>query len=395
MMLKKGDKFKLYRTEREGDKDGVYLPHEELFMVMEPGLELLINDGRMSLRVLSLDDEGALCEVHIGGEISDRKGVNVPAALLPVTALTPKDLEDLEFGLSIGVDWCALSFVQRPEDLRQAHELIQGRAKLLAKIEKPQAVDNLEAIIEEADGVMVARGDLAVEYSAEKVPMVQKKVIGMCREAGKPVIVATQMLESMIDAPVPTRAEASDVANAIYDGTDAVMLSAESAVGKYPYETVRMMSKIIETTENDPSHYGMIRAHHIEFNATDGDAISAAAADVARARGGKAICTFTSSGSSATRMARTRTRTPILAITTSLATARQLTLVWGVSTAKVDGDDAIKNFKEMVQMGCSMAKKAGLAKNGERVVIIAGMPFGSSGSTNILRLADVGAFEVS
>ncbi|MEO5368360.1 MAG: pyruvate kinase, partial [Magnetococcus sp. WYHC-3] len=332
--LAKGSRFNLYLSETLGDDGGVAMPHPELFAIMQPGLELLLNDGRVHLRVMTVDEGSVETEVIVGGLLSDRKGINVPAAMLPLAALTDKDIADMEFGLELGVDWCALSFVQRPEDLTEARKLIRGRAALMAKIEKPQAVENLDAIIDIADGIMVARGDLGVEYTPERVPPLQKRLVQACREQGKPVVVATQMLESMIDAPMPTRAEASDVANAIYDGADAVMLSAETAVGAYATEAVLMMDRIACVTEEDPGYLRWIGAHTLNYHLDDRDAVSKAAVDIATSRQFAALVAFTATGSSAVRLARARPPLPILGLTPNIAVARRLTLVWGVHSVR-------------------------------------------------------------
>nr|CRH08284.1 Pyruvate kinase [Candidatus Magnetococcus massalia] len=387
VMLNRGQNFRLYRNDIEGDETGVTLPHNELFQVMRPGLELLLNDGRVVLRVMEVDDEGVDCEVRVGGVISDRKGLNVPAAMLPIKPLTKKDLTDLEFGLELGIDWCALSFVQRPEDLREARKLIKGRAALLAKIEKPQAVENLDEIVQVADGLMVARGDLGVEYTPERVPAVQKRLIRACREQCKPVIVATQMLESMIDAPIPTRAEASDVANAIYDGADAVMLSAETAVGSYACNAVSVMDRIALVTEQDPDCLERIANTPLAFDLSDSDAISKAASDIALSRDCKAIVAFTKTGVTSQRVSRTRTPLPLLSLTPDINTARRLTMVWGVHSVNT-GD--VHNFAEMIGKATRIARREKLAKDEDNVVVIAGVPFGQEGSTNVLRIAQIG-----
>ncbi|MEG3641565.1 pyruvate kinase [Magnetococcus sp. PR-3] len=388
--LVRGQNFALYKEERTGDINGVTLPHDELFQVMRPGLELLLNDGRINLRVMEVEEYGVCCEVRVGGILSDRKGLNVPAAMLPVKALTDKDLADLEFGLELGIDWCALSFVQRPEDLREARKLIRGRAALLAKIEKPQAVENLEEIVKVTDGVMVARGDLGVEYTPERVPAVQKRLIRLCREQCKPVIVATQMLESMIDAPIPTRAEASDVANAIYDGADAIMLSAETAVGSYACNAVSVMDRIARVTESDPDCLQRNLHTPLSFDNSDNDAISKSARDVAMSRGCQAIVAFTKTGSTALRVSRTRAPVPILGLTPDIRVARRLTMVWGVHSVNTSD---VHNFAEMVGKATRITRREGLAANDDRIVVIAGVPFGQQGNTNILRIARIGEME--
>ncbi len=319
-----------------------------------------------------------------GGTISDRKGVNVPGVVLPISPLTEKDRRDLAFGLELGVDWVALSFVQRPDDIAEARRLVQGRAGVLAKLEKPSAIERLEEIIDLCDAAMVARGDLGVEMPPETVPGTQKRIVRLCRRAGKPVIVATQMLETMVSSPTPTRAEASDVATAVYDGADAVMLSAETASGKYPVEAVTIMEKIIESVEHDPLYRPIMDAVHAEPEHTAADAITAAARQVAHTVRASAIVTYTTSGSTTLRASRERPDVPILCLTEKLDTARRLTLAWGVHPV-VTAD--VRSFEEMVDKACRFAKSGGLAKTGERVVITAGVPFGTPGATNVLRLA--------
>lgn len=377
--------FVLDRDETPGDETRVCLPHPELFGIMERGQRLLINDGKIRLKVLEADDSRILCSAEVGGVISDRKGVNVPDAEVPIPALTEKDRRDLAFATEHGADWIALSFVQRPEDIAEARKLIgtHGTA-ICAKIEKPQAVHRLESIIELADGLMVARGDLGVELEPYEVPPLQKRIVNAARRAGKPVIVATQMLESMIEAPTPTRAEVSDVANAVYDGADAVMLSAESASGDYPVEAVAMMDRIIARVERDPTYRRILEAQHPDPQATGNDAISAAAAQVAHTLSVAAIVTYTTSGSTVLRVARERPEVPILTLTASMATARALSLAWGAHCVKTAD---VKRFSEMVDKACRIALQQEIAKVGERLVITAGVPFGTPGSTNILRVA--------
>jgi len=383
-----GQPFALRVDPVSGDATQVTLPHPEIFAASRPGEDLLINDGRIRLRVTANDGATIATEVIAGGRVSDRKGVNVPGAVLPIEILTEKDLSDLEAALDMGVEWIALSFVQKGDDLDKARALVGDRAQLMSKLEKPSAIDNLEAIVERSDAVMVARGDLGVEMPPELVPKLQKQIIACSRTHGKPVIVATQMLESMVHEPVPTRAEASDVANAIYGGTDAVMLSAESAAGRYPCEAVAVMSRIIETTEQDPDFGRIVHAFTPPVKADDSDAIAAAACDVAVHRGCAAISTFTKSGSTAMRVARMRTLVPLLGLTPSPEIARRMSLVWGVHSVRTRDD--ITGFYDMVGKSTRIARREGLAENGDRIVITAGVPFGQRGTTNILRIAVVG-----
>ena len=359
------------------------MPHPEIFAAIKAGDDLLIDDGKVRLRVLEADARSAKVKVLNDGVLSDRKGVNVPGAILPMSALTAKDRQDLDFGLSLGVDWVALSFVQRPEDIEEVKAIVAGRAWTMAKLEKPAAIDSLEAIIVASDGVMVARGDLGVECAPEDVPVLQKRIIRACREIGKPVVVATQMLESMISSPVPTRAEVSDVAGAIYDGADAVMLSAESASGVYPVAAVTMMDRIIRATENDPLQRLTMQAVQSYRDTTTQDAISAAIRTVAETLPVAATVAFTSSGASALRVAHERPRTPILSLTPHISVARRLTLVWGVhSTQAVD----VTDLDEIVTHATAAVKRHGFGEPGRAVLVAAGTPFGVSGTTNLLRI---------
>lgn len=385
--LEQGAPFRLDLDETDGDKTRVALLHPEILKSLEVGTDLLLDDGKLKLTVTESGPAHALTEVITGGALSDRKGVNIPNAVLNVSPLTDKDRKDLEVALDMGVDWIALSFVQRPEDIAEIKKLVAGRAAVMAKIEKPAALDCLEEIIDLADAIMVARGDLGVEMLPQEVPPIQKRIIALAREVGKPVVVATQMLESMISAPVPTRAEVNDVATAIYDGADAVMLSAESAAGAYPVEAVSMMNDIARQTEQDAGYRKIMDAEQSSHEATTADAISVAAAQVARTIGGAAIVTYTTSGSTAIRAARERGETPVLALTPSLKTARKLALIWGLHC--VHTGDA-KNFSDMVSKACGIVFAEGFCRKGDRIVITAGVPFGTPGATNILRIAWVG-----
>ncbi|MBL8481656.1 MAG: pyruvate kinase [Rhodocyclaceae bacterium] len=373
-------------TARAGNPRRVPLPHPEIFAALHPGTDLLIDDGKLRLRVEECGPDFAHTRVINGGQLSDRKGVNVPGVVLPLSAMTEKDRADLAFGLELGVDWVALSFVQRPEDIVEIKAIVNGRAGIVAKLEKPAAIQKLREIVALTDAVMVARGDLGVEMPAEKVPRIQKEIVRACRKAGKPVIVATQMLDSMVVSPVPTRAEASDVATAIYDGVDAVMLSAESASGNYPIEAVRMMDSIIAQTESDPYYREMLDASHTQSQASIADAIGSALHAVTSLIHIAVCVSYTSSGYSALRMARERPPAPILTMTPNLTTARRLALVWGVHAVHTH---EIEHVNEMADYACSTAVREGLAKPGDIVAITAGMPFGVSGTTNMLRIAQV------
>ncbi len=385
--LKPGGRVRLDLDPAPGDKTRVPLPHPEIFAALVAGADLLIDDGKVRLRVVQCGPEFAACDVITGGSISDRKGVNVPGLVLPLSPLTPKDRRDLAAGLDLGCDWVALSFVQRADDIAEARRLVAGRAAILAKIEKPAAVERLDSIVELADAIMVARGDLGVEMPPEDVPAVQKRIIHACRRAGKPVVVATQMLDSMVHAPSPTRAEASDVATAVYDGADAVMLSAETASGDYPLESVTMMDRIVARVESDGYYRRMRDAEHADPEATAPDAITAAARQVAHTIGARAIVTFTTSGSTTLRAARERPDVPILCLTEREATARRLGLCWGVH-AVITAD--VRDFQNMVDRATAIAMREEFAEPGQRVVVTAGVPFGTPGSTNVLHIAWVG-----
>ncbi|QRX81307.1 pyruvate kinase [Glaciimonas sp. PAMC28666] len=381
-----GQEFTLDRDSTAGNSDRVCLPHPELFEVIAAGQSLLLDDGKLRLQVQDSDGQKIRTRVVNGGALSDRKGVNVPDAVLPIPALTEKDKRDLAFALDLGVDWVALSFVQRPEDVLEAKALIGDRAWVLSKLEKPAALDQLDAIVQVSDAIMVARGDLGVELPPERVPGVQKRILRVCRQQGKPVVIATQMLESMITMPVPTRAEASDVASAIYDGSDAVMLSAESASGAYPLEAVEMMNRIIAEVEQDPLYRNLLDAQHETPLPNQSDAICSALRDVTRIIGAKATVTYTSSGHTSLRAARERPIAPIVSITPKLATARRLAMVWGVHSTI---SDQVHNESEMVKAACETVVKEGFAVAGDQIAITAGMPFGQPGSTNLLRLAEI------
>jgi pyruvate kinase len=381
-----GQQFVLDRDPAPGDSTRVYLPHPELFEVVAPGQSLLIDDGKVQLIIESVSAQQIVTRVANRGMLSNRKGVNVPDAVVPIAALTAKDLIDLEFALSLEVDWIGLSFVQSEADVLDARKLIGSRAGLLTKIEKPQALNELEQIIAASDAVMVARGDLGVELPPERVPGVQKRILRVCRQLGKPVVVATQMLESMIESPVPTRAEASDVASAIYDGADAVMLSAESASGKHPVGAVAMMNRIVVEAERDPFYRKLIDAQHEMPLSTRQDAICAALREVTQIIGAVACVTYTSSGATSLRAARERPGAPIVSITPHLQIARRLAIAWGVhSTISPD----VQNVDEMVTAACRAVLSEGYAVPGDQITIAAGMPFGQGGTTNLLRVAEV------
>ncbi|WP_116132441.1 pyruvate kinase [Tropicimonas sp. IMCC34043] len=383
--LVEGAAFRFDLDPTEGSSSRVCLPHKEIFTALEPGATLLVNDGKIRLKVEKCGEDFADCSVVVGGTISNRKGVNVPDVVLPVAALSEKDRADLEFVCELGVDWLALSFVQRPEDVLEAKELASGRAAVLAKIEKPAAVEAYDAILAVADGIMVARGDLGVELPVQAVPPIQKRLIRGARAAAKPVIVATQMLESMIESPVPTRAEVSDVATAIYEGADAVMLSAESAAGQYPLEAVRTMNAVAEEVERDPVYREVIESSRSVVRVSTADSIVSAAREIAENIGVKAICCFTHSGTTAAKTARERPRVPIIALTPFTNTARRLCLYWGVNCFISAGD--VSRFKMAVVSAARAARIGQFAESEDNVIVVAGVPFNIPGSTNILRVA--------
>lgn len=387
VVLEKGAPFRLdLDAQTPGNNTRVSLPHPEIFAALKPQTNLLLDDGRVQLRVERCGADFAETSVVVGGPLSERKGVNVPDVVLPLSAMTEKDRRDLAFGMTLGIDWLALSFVQRVEDIVEAREIVGDRVGIMAKLEKPAAIRSLDAIVEAADAVMVARGDLGVEMPAEQVPAIQKRIVRACRKAGKPVIVATQMLESMVAAPVPTRAEASDVATAIYDGADAVMLSAESASGQYPVEAVRMMDLIIAQTERDPYYREVIAASHAAPRANTSDAIGYAMRHVTGLLNAVATVAYTSSGYSALRMARERPCAPIVGMTPQQGTARRLALVWGVHPVLCK---EIVDALEVSDLACETVRTEGFGEPGQTVVISAGMPFGTPGTTNLLRIAQI------
>ena len=386
VMLEAGQRFTLDRSNEPGDANRVELPHPEIFAAIARDARLLLDDGKLVLRVLDHDDDRIVTEVVVGGALSNSKGLNVPDVVLPMAALTPKDISDLHFAVDQGVDWIALSFVQRPEDLAEARKLIQGRAALLAKIEKPSAVARLEEIVEQCDGVMVARGDLGVELPPQSVPPLQKRIVETARRLGRPVVVATQMLESMITSPSPTRAEVSDVATAVYDGADAIMLSAESAAGSWPIESVAMMNDISHAVERDPAHGDRVHFTVLRPDPTTADALAEAAKNIAATVDAKAILCFTKSGSTARRIARERPSVPIMVLTPQIDTARRLGLLWGVHAVHTRD---VESFEEMVAKAKRMVLRHNIAGAGDRVVVCAGVPFGTPGSTNVLHVVQI------
>jgi len=387
-MLENGARFVFDNSSAPGNAERVYLPHPEIFVGIEPGHTLLLDDGKIRLVTTSASHDRIETRVEVGGRLSDRKGVSLPDTTIPFSAMTAKDRSDLEAALDAGIDWVGLSFVQRPDDIAEAKKMTRGRALVMAKIEKPQAVARLDDILVVADAIMVARGDLGVELPLEKVPGIQKMLTRSARRAGKPVVVATQMLESMISSPVPTRAEVSDVATAIFEGADAVMLSAESAAGQYPIEAVQTMNRIAEEVEGGDSYHTILRAQRTEPEATGADAIAAATRQIAETLDLAAVICWTSSGSTALRVSRERPESPIVAISPNLDTGRRLSVAWGVHC--VVAEDA-HDQDDMVERACRIAHKEGFADPGRRVIIVAGLPLGTPGATNMLRIAFVDA----
>jgi pyruvate kinase len=389
--LDNGASFVLDSDSAPGNAERVNLPHPEILAALEPGHALLLDDGKVRLTCTECAPGRAVTTVVVGGKLSNRKGVSLPDTEIPVSAMTDKDRSDLEAAVNTGVDWVALSFVQRPEDVAEVRKIARGRALVMSKIEKPQAVARLDEIIEVSDALMVARGDLGVELPLEKVPGLQKRITRAARRLGKPVVVATQMLESMITTPVPTRAEVSDVATAVFEGADAVMLSAESASGQYPVEAVETMNRIAEEVERDALHRTIINAQRSEPEQTGADAIAAAARTIAETLDLAALIAWTASGATGLRIARERAQMPLLSLSPNIATGRRLALVWGVHAVLTD--DA-RDVNDMVERACRHAYKDGFAKPGQRVLIVAGVPFGTPGATNMVRIAFVGSDDI-
>lgn len=389
--IRHGAHFTFDRDPAPGDDTRVCLPHPELFGVLHKGQRLLIDDGKLRLVVIRAEPDRVLCSAEVGGFIMDRKGVNIPDAVVPVPALTDKDRRDLDFALEHGADWIALSFVQRPEDVAEARKIIGARAALMAKIEKPAAISRLAEIIELADGIMVARGDLGVELNAFEVPPLQKRIVSMTRTSGKPVVVATQMLESMITSPAPTRAEVSDVANAVYDGADAVMLSAETAAGQWPVEAVTIMDRIAGEVERDSGYRRQVSYTDILPDRTTADALAHACASIAETVTVAGIVVFTGSGSTARRVARERPAVPMLVLAPALKTARRLVLLWGAHAVHTRD---IGSFEEMIAKGKRMALRHGFGQAGSKLIALAGVPFGTPGSTNLLHVVTLSGDEL-
>ncbi len=379
-----GQTFVFDKERALGNSKRVYLPEFEVFKSLKKDSKVLVNDGKIKLVVKEVSENFVSTEVLVGGIISDKKGINVPDQLLPLSALSKKDLSDLEFVCNLGIEWLGLSFVQRAKDIKEAKKIVRGRAAILSKIEKPSAVEAFDEIIEETDAVMIARGDLGVELPIETLPPIQKRLVRQCRDSGKPVIVATQMMESMINSPVPTRAEVSDVAQAIYEGADAVMLSAESAVGNYPIEAVRTMNSIATEVEKEKTYRQLIESSRTPLKGDVSDAITVAAREVAETTNVKVICCFTETGTTASLTSRERPKVPIIALTPKITIARRLTLNWGLHCIVTE---ELERFKMAVVNAAKAARMYGFANNDDKIIVIAGVPFNVSGTTNILRVA--------
>jgi len=388
VMIETGATFVLDDDPAPGNAARIHLPHPEILAALAPGDTMLLDDGKVRLTTIEANASRAVTRVEVGGRLSNRKGVSLPDTTVPLAAMTEKDRSDLEAALNTGVDWIALSFIQRADDIAEAKKITRGRAAVMAKIEKPQAVNQLTEILDLADALMVARGDLGVEMPLEKVPSIQKQLTRAARKAGKPVVIATQMLESMISSPVPTRAEVSDVATAIYEGADAVMLSAESASGQFPVEAVATMNRIAEEVEGDPTYRPIVQAQRAEPEPTGADAIAAAARQIAETLDLSAVVCWTFSGSTGLRVARERPRPPIVAISPNLSAGRKLSLVWGIHC--VVAQDA-RDQDDMVERACRISFKDGFARAGQRIIIVAGVPLGTPGATNMVRIAFVGS----
>ncbi|PIZ32870.1 MAG: pyruvate kinase [Alphaproteobacteria bacterium CG_4_10_14_0_8_um_filter_37_21] len=387
IILKEGDAFCLDMHKSPGSKDRVYIANTEIFKVVKNGGHILLDDGKIILEVTECGTDYIITKVKQGGKLSSKKGVNLPDCKIAISALTEKDKKDLDFCLTLDIDWVALSFVQHAQDIIDIKELIKDRAKVIAKIEKPQALENIDDIIFHSDAIMLARGDLGVEVSLEEVPVIQKKVLQKCKQQGRPAIVATQMLESMIYQSSPTRAETSDVATAIYDGADAVMLSAETATGEYPVESVKIMDKIIKTVEHDMTADRQVShiLHSIEQN-MEKDAMMFATKNVASTIKASAIVSFTICGGSTLRLARQRPLAPIIALPTEQKTCRMLTLVWGVHAVM---HSKVFSFQQMQDTACDTAYQEGFSKNGDVIVISASAPFGTTESSNLLHVSSI------
>ena len=386
VILKNNQRFVLDLNPKEGDQNRVFLPHKEIFKSVKKNNKILIDDGKIILNIDKVLSDQIITEVLVGGKISNKKGVNIPETFVKMSSLTEKDIKDLKFCLDLSLDYIALSFVQKAKDINDLKKYVGNQTGIMAKFEKPMAIKNMDEILQHCDAAMVARGDLGVEMPPEEVPIIQKKIVQSCRDFGIPVVVATQMLDSMVESPSPTRAEASDVATAVFDSADCLMLSAETASGKFPVESVKIMDRIIRGVENDNSYRQILESKQIKLEETTSDAISSAASQVVKTVLAKAIFTYTRSGATAKRAARERPTVPIIGLSPERITARQLALIWGVHTIHALEP---KSFSGMIDNACELAKKEGIVKKGDYVVITAGAPIGVSGSTNNLRIAKI------
>ena len=386
VILKNNQRFVLDLNPKEGDQNRVFLPHKEIFKSVKKNNKILIDDGKIILNIDKVLSDQIITEVLVGGKISNKKGVNIPETFVKMSSLTDKDIRDLKFCLDLSLDYIALSFVQKAKDINDLKKYVGNQTGIMAKFEKPMAIKNMNEILQHCDAAMVARGDLGVEMPPEEVPIIQKKIVQSCRDFGIPVVVATQMLDSMVESPSPTRAEASDVATAVFDSADCLMLSAETASGKFPVESVKIMDRIIRGVENDNSYRQILESKQIKLEETTSDAISSAASQVVKTVLAKAIFTYTRSGATAKRAARERPTVPIIGLSPERITARQLALIWGVHTIHALEP---KSFSGMIDNACELAKKEGIVKKGDYVVITAGAPIGVSGSTNNLRIAKI------
>lgn len=389
IVLQKSDRFTLDMNPEAGDRTRVCLPHKEIFDAVKIDDMLLLNDGNIRLKVKQKTADKIITEVIVGGELSAHKGVNLPNVKLPISAITEKDREDLDFALKLGVDWVCLSFVQSVEDVKEAKKLIGDKAWIISKLEKPSAIEELDEIVKESDGIMVARGDLGVECPIQNLPVMQKDIVKACRQFAKPVIVATQMLESMIQNPTPTRAEVSDVATAVYDGADTVMLSAETAAGNYPAEAVKMMHNIISEVEKDDDYYELVqRDRKVMCVDNMADAITYAACDMTYVLPKTAaIITYTASGFTTFLMARERPNLPIISVTYSEEVARRMGIVWGVRA--LVNQETFKDFSKIDQASKNMVARYSIGKKGDFLIITAGYPLGEKGMTNMLHTLEI------
>ncbi len=385
--LVNGQSFRMDMSDEAGDETRVSLMHSEIYTVLKEGMILLLNDGQIQLSVKDFGKDYVNTTVLVGGVLSDHKGVNVPDVVLPINALTPKDIVDLNFALDMGADWICLSFVQQPDDVRQARKIVQDKAGIIVKIEKPAALKHIDEIIDLCDGIMVARGDLGVECPLESVPGIQRKLVEKCRLQGKPVIVATQMLESMIQAPVPTRAEVSDVATAVFEGADAVMLSAETAAGKYPVQAVQMMRRIIMTVQKDPIYRHAMESFSMPPDKTIASAITSSMKQMVKVlEKPSLIVTYSVSGKTTLRAARERVLVPILNLTIEEKVANKLALIWGVSSVLTR---QLQDMSQVTPIAIQEAVRMGYAKTNDELIITAGIPFAKQGNINILHVAKV------